>query len=274
MENEAHELAGSKLMRVAIYARVSGPSQGVPETQIDDLEKFCAYKGYTIVGKFIDTVTGDVEKRQKDNIDCNRDEMMKGVESKEFDAVVVWKYDRFARSVIDLCSSLEIFKRVGVGWISIKDGIDTSTPTGMLMFHILASFAEFERKVIAERCLAGIRRVQETGLDRHGKPVSLGCKTRLGKPIATTEQKERIISSYKAGNTFRVIALAEGMPINTVYSILQNGTMVKCEHGKYRCIKCGTRPNSYVRPQGRSVKREIAISPGSFAETLLRKERG
>lgn len=216
-------------MRVAIYARVSTKEQ-CNELQLEELRKFASHRGYIIVEEFVDVITGDMEKRDDVFVGYNR--MLLAATEKKFEAILVWKFDRFARSLIDLCVALKQFRKMGIGFISATQPIDTTGPLGRLNFQILAMFAEFEREMIAERMRAGRKYVQEHGFNARGLPSKLGRREMLSE-----EKKANILRRYAANETLKAIALAEGMPLPTVYSFLKR-TVLRCEHGKYRCKLC------------------------------------
>ena len=143
-------------MRVVLYARVSKLNgHQDPESQLQPLRLHCAAKGYTIVKEYIERgVSGAKEKRPK------LDELMADAEKGrvDFQAVLVWKFDRFARSVKHLLKALETFDALHIGFISLTESIDTSTPYGKMVFTILGAVAELERSLIIERTKAGLKR--------------------------------------------------------------------------------------------------------------------
>jgi DNA invertase Pin-like site-specific DNA recombinase len=159
----------SKSLGVCLYARVSTPRQGERHTvqnQLADLREFAKTKGLSVAAEYVDEgVSGSKESRPQ------LDSMMVHLREGRYESVVVWSYDRFARSVRHLVAVLEEFRELGVGFLSLQQGIDTRTPAGRFAFHIFASGAEFEREMIRERIFAGLRRVKAMGkkLGRHPK---------------------------------------------------------------------------------------------------------
>lgn len=135
-----------KIIKVAIYVRVSKKDQSV-EQQLDKLRKYCELKKMKIVGEFIDEGISAVKQRPQ------FDKMMNLVRrvKKRFDAVLVWKFDRFARSTRQLLESLDEFKALSIDFISFSENIDTTTPYGEFIFTILGAVGKFERSLIAER---------------------------------------------------------------------------------------------------------------------------
>ena len=128
-------------IRVALYARVSTLHHGQdPEVQLRELREFCQRRGFTIANEYVDKgICGSREKRPA------LDKLLDACRKRLVDAVVVYRYDRFARSLRQLVNALEEFRSQGIDFISIHEGVDTSTPNGRLVFGIFASIAEFER---------------------------------------------------------------------------------------------------------------------------------
>lgn len=146
-------------MDVALYARVSKlNTHQDPEVQLRELRIWCNANGHQIVAEYVDHgVSGAKEKRPK------LDEMMRHAEQGRFKAVVVWKLDRFARSVRHLHNAVHDLSNWEVALISIKDNFDLSTPMGKAMFTVMAMVAELERDIIAERIKAGLRHARAKG---------------------------------------------------------------------------------------------------------------
>ena len=151
-------------MKAAIYARVSTTNGQDPEMQLRELREYCERRGWKIVGEFVDTgISGAKEKRPE------LDRLMADAHRRRFDAVVVWKFDRFARSVSHLLRALETFKALGIEFVSLSEQVDTSTPMGKMVFTVLGAVAELERSLIAERVRAGLRNARAKG-KRLGRP--------------------------------------------------------------------------------------------------------
>jgi len=160
------------LVRAAIYARVSTANNGQdPSMQTRELREYCERRGWQIAGEYVDLgISGTKEKRPE------LDRLMADAHRRRFDAVVVWKFDRFARSVSHLLRALETFKTLGIEFVSLSEQVDTSTPTGKMVFTVLGAVAELERSLIAERVRAGLRNAKAKG-KRLGRPrvdVDLG----------------------------------------------------------------------------------------------------
>ena len=175
-------------MKVALYARVSTNDKGQdPEMQLRELREYCQRRGWSISSEYVDSgVSGSKDSRPRLN------ELMLDANRRKFDAVVVWKFDRFARSTSHLLKALETFKALKVEFVSLTEGIDTSTPVGKLVFTILGAVAEMERELIRERIRAGVRNARAKG-------------KRLGRPRAGVDST-RIAALRSQGHTLRQIA--------------------------------------------------------------------
>ena len=126
--------------------------------QTRELEEFCQRRGWELAGCYVDTgISGSKESRPE------LDRLMADAHRRRFDAVTVWKFDRFARSVSHLLRALETFKALGIDFVSLSDQMDTSTPTGKMVFTVLGAVAELQRSLIAERVRAGIRNARAKG---------------------------------------------------------------------------------------------------------------
>lgn len=147
-------------MRAAIYARVSTKGKGqTTDLQVSECGEYCKRQGWE-TELYEDAASGAPRKRP------GLDRLMKAATLKMFDVVVVWKLDRFSRSLTDLVNNLLELNRLGVRFVSITQGIDTDkrNPTSELLIHILAAMSEFEHSLISERVKAGIARRREKGL--------------------------------------------------------------------------------------------------------------
>jgi DNA invertase Pin-like site-specific DNA recombinase len=160
----------SKDIRVAIYARVSTLTSQDPEVQLRDLREYASRRGWKIAEEYVDQgVSGARETRPA----LNR--LMKDAGRRKFDGVLVWKLDRFGRSLRHLVNALAELEARGVSFVSLGDNIDLSTPAGRLMFQIIGAMAEFERALIQERVRAGLRNARAKGkrLGRPRRPINI-----------------------------------------------------------------------------------------------------
>jgi DNA invertase Pin-like site-specific DNA recombinase len=150
-------------MRVALYGRVSTAEQNAA-MQIEELRAYCIRRQWEIVEEFIDSgVSGSKESRPA----LNR--LLADAKRRRFDTVLVYRYDRFARSLRQLVNALAEFDALGVHFVSLHEGIDTSTPNGRLVFGIFASIAESERELIRGRVRSGLAAARA-----RGKSASVG----------------------------------------------------------------------------------------------------
>jgi DNA invertase Pin-like site-specific DNA recombinase len=152
-------------MRVGIYARVSTRDQSC-DLQLRDLRAYCAARQLTVAREYVDAgVSGTKDSRPQLN------ELMADARKRKLDAILVWRFDRFARSTRHLLLALEEFRGIGLQFISYQENIDTGTPLGQALFVIIAAIAELERGLICERVSAGIRNARAKG-KRLGRPAS------------------------------------------------------------------------------------------------------
>jgi len=179
--------------RVAIYARVSTAHNGQdPAMQTRELEEYCQRRGWEIVGVYVDSgVSGSKASRPE------LDRLMADAHRRRFDAVAVWKFDRFARSVSHLLQALETYNALGIDFVSLSEQIDTSTPTGRMVFTVLGAVAELERSLIAERVRAGIRNARAKG-------------RRIGRPRVTVDAA-RIAALRAQGCSWSTICRETGL---------------------------------------------------------------
>jgi len=144
-------------MRVAIYARVSTGEQSV-EMQLLDLRSYCEQRGLSIYQEYCDEGTsGTQDVREGLNT------LLGDARKRKFDAVLCWRFDRFARSTKHLITALEEFRHLGIDFISFQENIDTSSPLGKAIFTIVAAIAELERNIIVERIKGGLRKAKGQG---------------------------------------------------------------------------------------------------------------
>src|SRR3954451_22113070 len=156
---------GQDGIRAALYLRVSTAEQK-PDLQYDGLRAYAAHAGLEVVKDYLDVgVSGRREGRSQLNA------LMTAARKRDIDCVLVWKFDRFARSTRHLLAALEEFDHLGVRFVSVQDQIDTSSPMGRAMVTIIGGMAEMESSLISERVTAGMRAAQARG--RHlGRPAT------------------------------------------------------------------------------------------------------
>ncbi len=157
--------AQSARTRAAIYARVSTANNGQdPGMQTRELEEYCQRRGWELAGVYVDLgISGSKESRP------GLDRLMTDAHRRRFDAVIVWRFDRFARSVSHLLKALETFRALGIDLVSLSENLDTPTPAGRMVFTVLGAVAELERSLIIVWVRAGIRNARAKG-KRLGRP--------------------------------------------------------------------------------------------------------
>ncbi len=189
--------------RVAIYARVSTLDQST-ESQLLDLRRYVRERGWNIFKEYVDEgISGTKDSRP----DLN--ELMDAGKKRRFDMVLVWRFDRFARSTKHLILALEEFRNLGIDFISYQENIDTSSPLGSAIFTIISAVAQLERDIIAERVKAGLRRARENG-------------KKLGRPKGTALDVEKIRGLRSDGLSLKQIATALNTSKTTVSRLLRS----------------------------------------------------
>lgn len=188
-------------MRAALYARVSTPSSSRkqtregdrerqdPEVQLYKLRKFAAARGYEIVEEYVDRRSG---------ADPNRPglkHLMKDAFSKRFEVVLVTRIDRFARSLINLETTMKQLDGLGIGVIFIDQQMETNSPSGKLMFQIFGAFAEFEREMIRERVIDGLAKAKADGktFGRPARKINLDAYYEALKVTGSQREAARVI---------------------------------------------------------------------------------
>ena len=174
--------------RVALYARVSTLNGQDPEMQLRELREYAGRRGWIVEHEYIDQgFSGSKESRPALN------QMMVEAHRRRFDSVLVWKIDRFGRSLKHLVNALAELAALGVAFVSLKDNLDLSTPSGRLMFQIIGAMAEFERALIQERVRAGLRNARAKGR-RLGRPRAIVNASRIASLRAQGRSWEQIRS--------------------------------------------------------------------------------
>ncbi len=189
--------------KVGIYARVSTSNNGQsPEMQLRELREYCERRGWQVAGSYVDTgVSGSKESRPE------LDRLMTDAHQRRFDAVLVWKLDRFGRSLRHLVNALAELEALGVAFVSLRDNLDLSTPSGRLMFQIIGAMAEFERSLIVERVRAGMRNARAKG-KRIGRPPRV---------FLAPQAREAIAQTYRQGGvSLRQLAVKFGTSVGMV----------------------------------------------------------
>src|ERR1700751_1240770 len=197
------EKSHARVVRTALYARVSTANNGQdPQMQTRELREYCERRGWKFAGEYIDEgISGTKDSRPELN------KLMADAHRRRFDAVVVWRFDRFARSVSHLLRALENFNALGIQFVSLSEPVDTSTPTGKMIFTVLGAVAELERNLIVEGVGAGLRHARAKG-------------KRLGRPRKSVDAA-KVRSLRAAGESWRTIARKTGVSVGTVFAAAQ-----------------------------------------------------
>ena len=186
-------------MKTALYMRVSTGHQK-SDLQLDSLRAYAARAGLEIVGEYIDlAASGRKENRPQ------LQALMRAARHHEYACILVWKFDRFARSVSHLIKALEEFHHLGIRFISVQDQVDTNSPMGKAMFTIIAAMAELESSLISERVKAGMKAAQARG-KRVGRPATSVRLVRQIEDLAvTTDLRVRKIQEALQGKVSRAV---------------------------------------------------------------------
>ncbi len=188
--------------RVALYARVSTTDQST-DSQLLDLKRYVRERTWDIYKEYVDEgISGTKDSRPALN------ELMDAAKKRRFDVVLVWRFDRFARSTKHLILALEEFRNLGVDFVSYQENIDTSSPLGSAFFTIISAVAQLERDIIAERVRAGLRRARENG-------------KKLGRPRVEVDPAQ-IQKMRSRGLSLRAIGRQIGISRTKVSEILKN----------------------------------------------------
>jgi DNA invertase Pin-like site-specific DNA recombinase len=179
--------------RVAIYARVSTLDQN-PALQLGELREFAHRRGFLIQAEYVDHVTGSFERRRKGDQEYQR--LLTDAQGRAFDCVLVWKFDRFARSLHALVNALELFRSLDIDFISATQNVDTTTPMGRLFFQMIGAFAEFERSLIADRTRAGIQNARKHGVV-FGRPRSIALEAQVRELHGEGKSLRQIAATVK-----------------------------------------------------------------------------
>jgi len=155
-----------KMVRAVLYARVSTQDQHTLPMQNRAMREYAARRGWTIAMQVKEVGSGAAQRQR-------REELMEAARRREIDVVVVWRLDRWGRSVTDLLATLQELEHLGVGFVSLTEALDLTTPAGRAIAALLAVFAAFEREILGERVRAGLAHARQNG-KRLGRPLTAG----------------------------------------------------------------------------------------------------
>jgi len=187
--------------RAVLYMRVSSVDQH-PESQLHDLRMMAAQRGYEIVREYTDKISGTRAKRP------GLDQLMRDARHGQFDVLLVWAFDRLARSVKHFLEVLDELTHLNIEFISFRENIDTSGPLGRAMIVIIGAIAELERNLIIERVRSGMRRARLEG-------------RRLGRPPINVD-REAVIRDRSRGQSLTQIAKAYRISKASVIRVLRS----------------------------------------------------
>ena len=174
-----HARKPAKMFRAGLYARVSTNDQQTIPLQMRALREYAARRGWTIAMQVKEVGSGASQRQL-------REKFLDAARRREVDVVLVWRLDRWGRSVTDLLATLQELEHLGVGFVSLTEALDLTTPAGRAMAGLLAMFAEFEREILRERTRAGLAHARENG-------------KRLGRPATAAVHAAEIRKLHRAG---------------------------------------------------------------------------
>ena len=166
-------------LRVGLYARVSTHDQQTLPLQLQTMREYAAKRSWTIVSQIKEIGSGASQREL-------REALIAAARRREIDVVLVWRLDRWGRSVADLVSTLQELQHLGVGFVSLTEALDLTTPAGRAMAGLLAVFAEFEREILRERVRAGLAQAR-----LNGKPI--------GRPPSVVHKAIETRNLYRQG---------------------------------------------------------------------------
>jgi putative DNA-invertase from lambdoid prophage Rac len=192
----------SKMFRVGLYARVSTNDQQTLPMQSRAMREYAARRGWTITTHVREVGSGAAKREA-------REKLLEAARRREIDVVLVWRLDRWGRSVTDLLATLQELEHLGVGFVSLTEALDLTTPAGRAMAGLLAIFAEFEREILRERTRAGLVQARLNG-KRLGRPQTVGLQaTEIRKMHRAGTSKSEIARRLEIGRTSVRRILAE-----------------------------------------------------------------
>ncbi len=170
---------GQSKLRVALYARVSTHDQQTIPLQLRAMRDYAARRGWAVAVQIKEVGSGASQREL-------RAKLLEAARRREIDVVLVWRLDRWGRSVTDLLATLQELEHLGIGFVSLTEALDLTTPAGRAMAGLLAVFAEFEREILRERVRAGLAQARQNG-------------QRLGRPVTAALHAAQVRKLYRAG---------------------------------------------------------------------------
>jgi DNA invertase Pin-like site-specific DNA recombinase len=191
-------------LRAGLYARVSTNDQQTLPMQLRALRDYAARRGWIVAVQLREVASGASQRKM-------REQLIEAARRREIDVVLVWRLDRWGRSVADLLATLQELEHLGVGFVSLTEALDLTTPAGRAMAGLLAVFAEFEREILRERVRAGLAQARENG-------------KRLGRPLTAALHADRIRKLRHSGISKSEIARRLHIGRTSVRRILSSKT--------------------------------------------------
>jgi len=183
-----------RMLRAGLYARVSTTDQQTLSMHNRALREYADRRGWAVAMQVREVTSGAVERKA-------HEQLMEAARRREIDVVLVWRLDRWGRSVTDLLATLQELEHLGVGFASLTEALDLTTPAGRAMAGLLAIFAEFEREILRERTKAGLAHARETG-KRLGRPATAAIHAmEVRKLHRAGVSKSEIARRLKIGRT-------------------------------------------------------------------------
>lgn len=184
----------AKMFRAGLYARVSTNDQQTLPMQSRAMREYVARRGWTITMQVREVGSGATKREA-------REKLLESARRREIDVVLVWRLDRWGRSVTDLLATLQELQHLGVGFVSLTEALDLTTPSGRAMAGLLAIFAEFEREILRERTRAGLAHARQNG-KRLGRPATAAAHAaEIGKLYHAGVSKSEIARRLQIGRT-------------------------------------------------------------------------
>ena len=184
----------AKMFRAGLYARVSTNDQQTLPMQSRAMREYAARRGWTITLQVREVNSGTAKREA-------REKLLEAARRREIDVVLVWRLDRWGRSVTDLLATLQELQHLGVGFVSLTEALDLTTPAGRAMAGLLSVFSEFERDILRERTRAGLAQARLNG-KRLGRPVTAGLQAaEIRKLHRAGDSKSEIARRLQIGRT-------------------------------------------------------------------------
>ncbi|MFH1843492.1 MAG: recombinase family protein [bacterium] len=186
-----------------MYARVSTQEQQTLPMQSRAMREYAAKRGW-VIAMHVKEVGSGASQRQR------REKLLEAARRREIDVVVVWRLDRWGRSVADLVATLQELSHLGVGFVSLTEALDLTTPAGRAMAGLLAVFAEFEHEILRERVRAGLAQARQNG-------------KRLGRPVSAARKQPQVLKLFAKGISKAEIARRLAIGRTSVRRMLATG---------------------------------------------------